>query len=46
MESLLLILLILACPLSMIVIALGAWAITRLRGEKRDHSPLTYSALT
>jgi len=38
MESLLLILLVLACPLSMVVIALGALAITRLRGEKRDHS--------
>ncbi len=38
MESLLLILLVLACPLSMVVIGLGAWAITRLRGEKRDHS--------
>ena len=38
MESLLLILLVLACPLSMVVIGLGAWAITRLRGENRDHS--------
>ena len=36
MESLLLILLVLACPLSMVVIGLGAWAITRLHSEKRD----------
>lgn len=36
MEGLLVILLLLACPLSMLVIGLGAWVIGRVRGDKHN----------
>jgi len=38
MQGLLVILLLLACPLSMTVIGLSAWAMARQRGEKRELS--------
>jgi len=36
MESWFVILLLLACPLGMVVIGLGAWVIARVRGEQRE----------
>lgn len=40
MESWFVILLLLACPLSMVVIGLGAWVIARVRGEPREDPAL------
>jgi hypothetical protein len=43
MESWFVILLLLACPLSMVVIGIGAWVIARVRGEQREDPALTSS---